>query len=124
MSQIVRIADIFTWKLWFCVELENVDFNSFLERLIGEGKNISVIEERQTTNGEKVRQSRLRAFLLFLVNNHRDMKFSKSIKMREKRRDFHERDQRNNDMLRFKFSQKSSSEISLGKKAERSYRPN
>ena len=127
MSQIVRIADIFTWKLWFCVELENVDFNSFLERLIGEGKNISVIEERQTTNGEKVRQSRLRTFLLFLVNNHTDMKFPKSIEAKKKqkqKRDFYERDQRNNDMLRFKFSQRSSSEISWGKKAERSYRPN
>ena len=95
--------------------------------MIGEGKNISVIEERQTTNGEKVRQSRLRTFLLFLVNNHTDMKFPKSIEVKKKPKQkmvFHERDQRNNDMLRFKFSQKSSSEISLGKKAERSYRPN
>ena len=100
----------------------SIDF--FLERLIGEGKNISVIEERQTTNGEKVRRSRLRTFLLFLVNNHTDMKFPKSIEVKEKqkqKRDFHER---NNDMLRFKFSQRSSSKISWGKKAERSYRPN
>ena len=55
----------------------------FLERLIKEGKNISVIEERQTTNGEKVRQSRLRTFLLFLVNNHTDMKFPKSIEAKK-----------------------------------------
>ena len=91
----------------------------FLERLIGEGKNILVIEERQTTNGEKVRRSRLRTFLLFLVNNHTDMKFPKSIEVKEKqkqKRDFHERDQRNNDMLRFKFSQRSSSEISWAKR--------
>ena len=68
----------------FLFELENVYFNRFLERLIGEGKNISVIEERQTTNGEKVRRSRLRTFLLFLVNNHTDMKFPKSIEVKEK----------------------------------------